>query len=182
MLADAVAPAGFEVATHRAEAMWGPRRNRAAAPPELDPNRPAVRVGDPVARDRRGRPAARDRRGRPALGTAEGGLPLGTAEGGLPLGPAEGGQRLGIAEHVVDQRQQSAKPLLRSLEHMFGRVDQAPDRHRFESGGAREPYDDQASSLVRTRPTTAEVNSVVPAWPPRSGVLMPAAIVSSVPS
>jgi hypothetical protein len=36
--------------------------------------------------------------------------------------------------------------------------------------------------LVATRSTTAVVNSVVPAWPPRSGVLIPEATVSSVPS
>src|SRR5450755_203799 len=44
------------------------------------------------------------------------------------------------------------------------------------------PSEDQTSSLVATRSTTAAVNSVVPAPPPRSGVLVPEAIVSSVPS
>ncbi len=40
----------------------------------------------------------------------------------------------------------------------------------------------QISSFVPIRSTTASVNSVVPAWPPRSGVLQPAATVSSVAS
>ena len=50
------------------------------------------------------------------------------------------------------------------------------------SRAAHDPSDDHTSSLVRIRSRTASVNSVVPAWPPRSGVLVPAAIVSNVPS
>jgi hypothetical protein len=46
----------------------------------------------------------------------------------------------------------------------------------------QEPSEDQTSSLVAIRSTTAPVNSVVPACPPRSGVFIPAATVSSVPS
>jgi hypothetical protein len=46
----------------------------------------------------------------------------------------------------------------------------------------QDPSEDQTSSLVAIRSMTASVNSVVPAWPPRSGVLMPAATVSSTPS
>ena len=38
------------------------------------------------------------------------------------------------------------------------------------------------STLVRTFSTTASVNSVVVAWPPRSIVLVPVAVVSSTPS
>ena len=36
------------------------------------------------------------------------------------------------------------------------------------------PSEDQTSIFVRTRPMTSSVNSVVPAWPPRSGVRTPA--------
>ena len=46
----------------------------------------------------------------------------------------------------------------------------------------QEPREDQTSSFVRTRSTTAVVNSVVPALPPRSGVLTPEASVSSADS
>jgi hypothetical protein len=53
---------------------------------------------------------------------------------------------------------------------------------RPPSGRIQEPIEDQTSSFVRTRSMTADVNSVVPAWPPRSGVLVPEATVSSVPS
>src|SRR5581483_9788724 len=42
--------------------------------------------------------------------------------------------------------------------------------------------EDQTSIFVPTRPITLSVNSVVPAWPPRSGVRTPAAIASSAPS
>lgn len=45
-----------------------------------------------------------------------------------------------------------------------------------------EPNDDQTSSLVWMRPTTSVVNSVVPAWPPRSGVRTPEAVASSTAS
>lgn len=45
-----------------------------------------------------------------------------------------------------------------------------------------DPRLDQTSSLVRILSTTAEVNSAVPAAPPRSGVLMPEATVSSAAS
>jgi hypothetical protein len=45
-----------------------------------------------------------------------------------------------------------------------------------------EPSDDQISTFVRTFSTTASVNSVVVAWPPRSNVLTPPAVVSSVAS
>ena len=45
-----------------------------------------------------------------------------------------------------------------------------------------EPREDQMSILVLTFSMTASVNSVVPAWPPRSTVRVPPATVSSVPS
>jgi Domain of unknown function (DUF389) len=45
-----------------------------------------------------------------------------------------------------------------------------------------EPRDDQTSILVRTRRMTSSVNSVVVAWPPRSGVRVPAAVASSTDS
>ncbi len=47
---------------------------------------------------------------------------------------------------------------------------------------AAEPNEDQTSSLVPTRSMTASVNSVVPAWPPRSGVLVPEPTVSRADS
>ena len=52
-------------------------------------------------------------------------------------------------------------------------------------GGAeltQDPSDAQMSTLVRTLSTTASVNSLVVAWPPRSTVFRPPAIVSSTPS
>jgi hypothetical protein len=42
-----------------------------------------------------------------------------------------------------------------------------------------EPSEDQTSILRVTRSTTSLVNSVVPWWPPRSGVRTPAAVASS---
>ena len=44
------------------------------------------------------------------------------------------------------------------------------------------PSDDQTSTFVRTFSTTASVNSLVVAWPPRSIVFVPVATVSSTPS
>lgn len=44
------------------------------------------------------------------------------------------------------------------------------------------PSEAQTSIFVRIRSSTAVVNSVVPAPPPRSGVLVPDAIVSSAAS
>src|SRR4029450_5822199 len=41
-----------------------------------------------------------------------------------------------------------------------------------------EPSDDQTSILRPTRSTTSVVKSVVPWWPPRSGVRTPAAVAS----
>src|SRR5215210_471834 len=46
----------------------------------------------------------------------------------------------------------------------------------------REPKVDQMSTLVRIFSSTASVNSVVPAWPPRSIVFTPPAVVSRTPS
>ncbi len=62
----------------------------------------------------------------------------------------------------------------------FGRG--RPSQANGLAGACQEPSEDQTSSLVAIRSMTASVNSVVPAWPPRSGVLMPAATVSSTPS
>jgi len=42
-----------------------------------------------------------------------------------------------------------------------------------------DPSDDQTSIFVRTRAMTSSVNSVVEAWPPRSGVRTPDAVASS---
>ena len=46
----------------------------------------------------------------------------------------------------------------------------------------RPPNDAHTSTLVRTFSITASVNSVVVAWPPRSTVLTPVAVVSNTPS
>ena len=51
-----------------------------------------------------------------------------------------------------------------------------------KAADAAQPRADQTSSLVRIRSTTAVVNSVVPAEPPRSNVLTPEATVSSAAS
>ena len=50
------------------------------------------------------------------------------------------------------------------------------------SGYTVAPREDQTSILICTRRTTSEVNSVVPAWPPRSGVRTPSAVASSTDS
>ena len=59
-----------------------------------------------------------------------------------------------------------------------------PENRPPESKKGRKGYpsEDHTSSLVRTRSMVASVNSVVPACPARSGVLMPAATVSSTAS
>jgi hypothetical protein len=111
-----------------------------------------------------------------------------------------------IAEDVIEPVQQGAKPHFRRLEHMFVRLDRASDgtgnlqqdmqkrpatdvrahsqaREPSVVPGEDERYKDaHTSSFVRSRSTTADVNSVVPACPPRSGVLHPDATVSSVAS
>jgi hypothetical protein len=51
----------------------------------------------------------------------------------------------------------------------------AEDRGRAQPWA---PSDAQTSSFVRTRPMTSPVNSVVDAWPPRSGVRTPDAVAS----
>jgi hypothetical protein len=55
-------------------------------------------------------------------------------------------------------------------------------RRARAGGGAQEPSESQISSLVVMRSTTASVNSVVDAWPPRSIVRHPAPTVSRVAS
>ena len=98
-----------------------------------------------------------------------------------------------IAENVIEQAQPGAQSPRRRLEHMFVRVGEASDGtgERVEpslsaslrsSRHVGERKEGEALSLVRTRSTTTEVNSIVPAWPPRSGVLIPAAMVSSTAS
>lgn len=95
-----------------------------------------------------------------------------------------------VAEQVVGERQQGLEALDGRLEHMFVRVDGSSDGNQAgpvapcapPAGTAQEPSEDHTSSLVATRSTTAAVNSEVPAWPPRSGVLTPEATVSRVPS
>ena len=53
---------------------------------------------------------------------------------------------------------------------------------RRPAGYTDEPSDDQISTFVLIFSTTASVNSVVVAWPPRSKVFTPPAVVSSVAS
>jgi hypothetical protein len=87
---------------------------------------------------------------------------------------------LGIAENVVNQRQEGAESLGGSLEHMFVTVGAgadgsgglqrvlqeggkpAPGREPSDPARGQEPSEDQTSSFVRMRSTTAPVNSVVP--------------------
>jgi hypothetical protein len=152
---------------HGAEAVHRPGRHRAGPPHALEPGRASVGMGERWG--------------------------------------------LGVAQHVVDQREQSPEPFFRSLEHMFVMLRPGPDglHEPLQEATARrrspafceprpaaperssdprwrpiaqDPREDHTSSLVTMRSTTAEVNSVVPALPPRSGVLTPAAIVSSVAS
>lgn len=88
-----------------------------------------------------------------------------------------------IGEHVVDEAQQRVEGPGRSLEHTFASVRIGSDGSGASQGILQVSYsDDQISSLVRTRSITASVNSVVPAWPPRSGVFVPEATVSSADS
>jgi hypothetical protein len=97
---------------------------------------------------------------------------------------------LGIAEHVVEVAQESLEAFGTRLEHMFDRVEMGSDGKEMPAGRgildrgahAADPSEDQTSSFVRTRSTTAVVNSVVPLDPPRSGVFMPEATVSSTAS
>ena len=51
-------------------------------------------------------------------------------------------------------------------------------RARSDPGAARRQSAAQTSSFVRTRRMTSSVNSLVPAWPPRSAVRTPSATVS----
>jgi hypothetical protein len=80
-----------------------------------------------------------------------------------------------IAEDVVGEAQQSAQSSGGRLEHMFARLEGVSD-------GPPWPGEDHPSSLVATFSTTAVVNSVVPASPPRSGVRRPPAMVSRADS
>jgi len=99
------------------------------------------------------------------------------------------GSRL-VAKKVIGEPEPGAKAFGRRLEHMFvslrtasdgigGRGSAAPARFRSY---ARDPREDQISSLVRARSTTSSVNSLVVALPCKSGVFRPAAIVSSAAS
>ena len=69
-------------------------------------------------------------------------------------------------------------------EHTFVKTRGMVGRNRTPAAGPHQPVArvDQASSLVLIRSTTAVVNSEVAAPPPRSGVLVPDAIVSSADS
>ena len=102
-------------------------------------------------------------------------------------------------QHVIDEGQQTLEALWCQLEHMFDRLGSRSDGtgvlHEILHGkrpagmgpAGKTPgdlplfahSDEDTSSLARTRSITLSVNSVVPAWPPRSGVLMPTPTVSS---
>ena len=81
--------------------------------------------------------------------------------------------RWGVAKDVVQRAVNEGKESVCSSEHMFVRLrtaaDGLQDRLQGLSGEARlathaaDPNDDQTSIFVRTRSTTAVVNSVVPA-------------------
>ena len=81
------------------------------------------------------------------------------------LGPSRGPSR--TADRLTARRGPTGGPTARR-----------PDRPRYRV----EPSDDQTSIFVRTRPMTSEVNSLVEACPPRSGVRTPAALASSTAS
>jgi hypothetical protein len=87
-----------------------------------------------------------------------------------------------VAEEVLGEAEPGAQTLSRRVEHMFGSLGQASDGTDQIPSYARDPIEDQISSFVRTRSITSSVNSVVPAWPPRSGVFLPEATVSKAPS
>jgi hypothetical protein len=78
----------------------------------------------------------------------------------------------------------------RSGEHVFGKLWVASDGTGGRCNGACRvrarytllPREPQTSIFVRTRSMTSVVNSVLPACPPRSGVLMPAATASRTDS
>jgi len=57
----------------------------------------------------------------------------------------------------------------------------APEQRRA-GGQTVVPSEDQTSIFVRTRSMTASVKLVVPSWPPRSGVRVPAPVASSTAS
>lgn len=93
-----------------------------------------------------------------------------------------GRDRWAVAEDVLGALKPRSEPVHGRLEHMFGSVGGASDGTDFRLVYAADPSDDHTSSFVRTRATTAVVNSLVPAWPPRSGVFVPDAIVSNTAS
>ena len=92
----------------------------------------------------------------------------------------------GVAKHIIEKAQQTVEALRTLSEHMFATLSGVSDGtrpvQRFLQGPRPAYNADHTSSLVRTRATTSSVNSVVPAWPPRSGVLIPAPTVSIAPS
>jgi hypothetical protein len=91
-----------------------------------------------------------------------------------------------VAEDIVEPAQPGAQALFRRLEHMFASLRRGSDGMglglQVSLHQAADPREDQISSLFRTRSITLSVNSVVPAWPPRSGVLTPAPTASSADS
>ena len=58
----------------------------------------------------------------------------------------------------------------------------APGRRRRGRSTGTQPVGVSYESIARTREITSSVNSVVPAWPPRSGVLTPAAVAPKTAS
>ncbi len=109
-----------------------------------------------------------------------------------------GGLRRRVAEHVVEEAQETLEAFWSKREHMFVRLGTGSDgtgvlQRILQACGRTSRYpgfealglaqsDDHTSSFVRTRLTTASVNSVVPEWPPRSGVRVPEATASSAAS
>ena len=98
-------------------------------------------------------------------------------------------RRRGRLRGLVDVRRQRGPARHQPGDDHPGR-DRGPDRPAaaLPTAQARararqrhaEPRDDQISTFVRIFSITASVNSVVVAWPPRSNVLTPPAVVSSV--
>jgi|tagenome__1003787_1003787.scaffolds.fasta_scaffold20906420_3 hypothetical protein len=108
-------------------------------------------------------------------------LHLARASTRAALGAAAGGRRGAGARAphcgggALPQRAVGDAGRVREGDGGAARPERAPNRR----AQAFVPSDDQTSILVRTRAITSSVNSVVEAWPPRSGVRTPDAVASS---
>ena len=83
---------------------------------------------------------------------------------------------------IVAGRHGRARRPARALRPAPGEAPRRPGAPGRRPAYTDEPSDDQISTFVLIFSTTASVNSVVVAWPPRSKVFTPPAVVSSVAS